>query len=190
MTNRKLRKLIINAVPIETDRIVLRHISQKDACDMFEYASLDEVCEFLLWSPHINLATTEGYIQFLEKRYLRGLYGDWAVALKDTGKMIGTCGYANIDLRNRSCEIGYVLSPFYRGRGYMSEAMNEILKFTFNVLQLESAWLRIIDENTASKRLAERFGFSFRYYTNMEIKEITRKIAHYSLNKDEYSDKK
>ncbi len=192
MTERKLRKTLLDSIPIETDRLMLRYIERDDARDMYEYASLPEVCEYLLWSPHINIAATEGYIEFLQKRYLRGLYGDWAVVHKENGKMIGTCGFAAVDTSTKSCEIGYVLSPKYRGKGYMTEAVKAVLELSFEQLGLLTANLRIITENIPSIRLAERVGFNLDRvgHSEMEIKGIMRDIAHYSMSKDEYEIKK
>lgn len=192
MTERKIRKLLLKSIPIETERLVLRHIKSDDACDMFEYASKSEVCEYLLWSPHINLQATEGYIEFLQKRYMKGLYGDWAIEHKQDRKMIGTCGYASVDSYLSTCEIGYVLSPNYRGQGYMTEAVKAVLELTFDILGLENATLRIINENKASKKLAEDVGFTLERieYKEMEIKGEYRDIAHYLMTKSEYERKK
>lgn len=188
MTPRKLRKALLKSIPFETERLELRYITLDDADDMFEYSCIEEVCEYLLWSPHINVDVTKGYIEFLQKRYLRGLYADWAVVIKESGKMIGTCGYANVDSRESSCEIGYVLSPYFRGKGYMTEAVCEVLRLTFEVLQLKSAHLRIINENLASKKLAERVGFVLDRvgYQELEIKGLRRDIAHYVMTADMY----
>ncbi len=189
MTARKLRKTLLKSIPLETERLILRYIAPSDAEDMFEYSSIEDVCEYLLWSPHINIDVTKGYIEFLQKRYLRGLYADWAIIIKDTGKMIGTCGYANIDTREKSCEIGYVLSPYYRNKGYMTESVRAVLKLTFEVLNLQSANLRIINENSSSKKLAERVGFSLDRigYSEMEIKGQYRDIVHYIMTDEMYN---
>ncbi len=186
MNERKMRKLLLKELPLESERLVIRYIELKDAYDMYEYASIPDVCEYLLWDPHINLAATEGYIEFLNKRYLRGLYADWAVVLRDTGKMIGTCGYAMIDTSENYGEIGYVLSPYFRGKGYMTEAVKAVLELSFEKLGLSKALLRIIAENTASKRLAERLGFAVEGYSKMEIKGRERDIVHYSITKEQY----
>lgn len=192
MTERKLRKTMLSSIPIETNRLVLRYIKPEDASDMFEYASIPEVSEYLLWSPHINKEATLGYIEFLQKRYLRGLYADWAVELKENHKMIGTCGYANISTSTKSCEIGYVLSPHFRGKGYMSEAVEAILGLSFETLGLEKANLRIISQNEPSIRLAKRLGFRLEetILAEMEIKGVKRDIAHFTITKDEYITKK
>lgn len=189
MTGRKFRKSLLKAIPIETERLLIRYIEPTDAEDMFEYSSLDEVCEYLLWSPHLNIDATKGYIEFLQKRYLRGLYGDWAVVIKSTGKMIGTCGFAAIDSYGRTCEIGYVLSPKYAGNGYMTEAVSAVLKLTFETLMLNSAHLRIINDNEKSKRLADRIGFKLERigYSEMVIKDSKRDIAHFVMTSEMYN---
>ena len=182
----------MKSIPIETERLIIKYIEERDVNDMYEYASLDEVCEYLLWSPHINSDVTRGYIEHLQKRYIRGLYADWAITLKDSGKMIGTCGYASIDSWNSVCEIGYVLSPTYQGCGYMTEAVNAVLSLTFDTIGMNKAVLRIINENARSKKLAERVGFRFDrvVWSEMEIKDVMRDIAHYEMTDEEYKRKK
>ena len=186
----KLRRRLLKSLPIETDRLILREITMDDSIDMFEYSSIPEVTEYLMWYPHANLSATEGYIESLQKRYLRGLYGDWAVELKSEGKMIGTCGYANIDSYQMTCEIGYVLSPLYRNCGYMSEAVLAILKLSFETLGFNSATLRIISENKPSIRLAERLGFGYDFSSHLQIKGINREVLNYKISREVYFEKK
>ena len=186
MNQRKMRKLLLNSLPIATERLIIRNIESKDALDMYEYSSIPEVSEYLLWSPHLNISTTEGYINSLQERYKKGLYGDWALELKDSGKMIGTCGYAALDTLNKSCEIGYVLSPKFQSQGYMTEAMKQMLALTFDVMHLEKAILRIIKENDRSINLAEKLGFRYGHSINMDIKGAIREVTHYFLTYEEY----
>jgi RimJ/RimL family protein N-acetyltransferase len=70
----------------------------------------------------------------------------------------------------------------------MTEAVCEVLRLTFEVLQLKSAHLRIINENLASKKLAERVGFVLDRvgYQELEIKGLRRDIAHYVMTADMY----
>ena len=181
MNDRKIRKLMQKSVPIETERLIIRRVDINDAYDMYEYSSIPEVSEFLLWSPHVNLSATEGYIESLKNRYLKGLYADWAVVLKVNNKMIGTCGYASFDTTNKQCEIGYVLSPHYRKKGYMTEAVKAVVDLSFNTLNLSKIILRIIKENKDSIKLAKQLGFEFEYETTMIIKDVVRKVEYYSL---------
>lgn len=186
MNERKTRKMIMESIPLIGDRILLRYITLSDAYDMYEYASIPEVSEYLLWSPHINLTATEGYIEYLCERYKKGLYADWALVLKDSDKMIGTCGFAQLDLKKKVGEIGYVLSPYYRKKGYMSEAFELILRFSFEKIGLEKVQLRIMSENTDSKRIAERFGFTEKDTSIMVIKDVEREVLHYELSAEDF----
>ena len=192
MRKGKLRRTLMRATPIYTERLVLRNIEPGDANDMYEYASVPEVTKYLLWEPHVNLDATSGYIRYIQTRYLRGLYADWAVALKESGKMIGTCGYANIDSGANECEIGYVLSPYYRKRGFMTEAVEAVLSLTFETLGFDRAKLRIMDGNADSCRLAERCGFTLESVIPDElvVKGVPRTLRHYSLTKTEYENSK
>lgn len=186
MNERKLRKLILKSVPFDTTRLLIRPIEMADVNDMYSYASLEDVCRFLLWSPHLNPDATRGYIEFLQQRYRKGLYADWAIELKENGKMIGTCGYANINATENFCEIGYVLSPMYQGKGLMTEAVGKLLELSFEVFGFNYAKLRIMSENRSSIALAERLGFSFDQKTEMVIKESNCTVFHYILEKEKF----
>ncbi len=186
MNERKLRKLVLKAVPFETERLIIRPIEVGDVNDMYEYARLDDVCEYLLWSPHLNSDVTLGYIEFLQQRYKKGLYADWAIVLKNNNKMIGTCGFANVNTHDNFCEIGYVLSPIFRNKGYMTEAVNKLVELSFNTFGFDTVKLRIIKENADSIRLAKRLGFIFECESEMEIKEKLKTVCHYVLKKENY----
>ena len=188
MRKGKLRRKLIHAVPLETERLVLREIKPADAEAMYDYASRSEVTRFLLWTPHVNIDSTKGYIESIDRRYMRGLYGDWAVALKGNDRMIGTCGYANVDSSNLHCEIGYVQNPDYCGRGYMTEAVKAILALTFETLEFNSAELRIMQGNERSAKLAERVGFRLDRTVENEltVHGSKRTILHYIMSRADY----
>ena len=100
-----------------TPRLSLRAMRVGDSADMFSYASLPQVTEYLLWQPHESERATKRYLEYAQKLYRSGEMVDWAVTLEETGRMIGTCGFASLDGENRSGEIGYVLHPDFWGEG-------------------------------------------------------------------------
>jgi len=186
MTQRKFRKLILTSVPFDTEHLFIRYITENDAYDMFEYSSLPEVTKYLLWQPHLNICATEGYIESLQKRYVRGMYADWAIEHKESGKMIGTIGYANINSADMECEIGYVLSPCFQKRGYMTEALSKLIDLSFETFKFNKIILRIIDNNKSSRSLADKLGFSEETTVCMTIKEVPQNVVYYGLQYDEY----
>ena len=169
MNKEKLVK-IFSAIPvIETERLVLRAMSARDSADMFDYSSRGELTKYLLWSPHNTVNYTREYLAYIEKRYKVGDFYDWAVVEKESGRMIGTCGFTSIDLSNRRGEIGYVLNPDFHRRGYAPEAARAVIEFGFARLDLNRIEARFMEGNDASRRVAEKLGMTFEGYTRDAI---------------------
>ena len=159
---RELVYKIFSDIPtLKTDRLTLRALRSDDAADMFEYASRDDVTEFLLWSSHKEASYTRDYLRYVESRYAVGDFYDWAITLTESGKMIGTCGFAAIDTVNNSGELGYVLNPSYHGRGIASEAASAVMEFGFSTLGMHRIEARFMVGNEPSRKVMERLGMSF-----------------------------
>lgn len=153
---------IFSKIPtLETERFVLRKLSMDDTDDMYEYACRSDVTEYLTWSPHAEKAYTFEYLSYLQKRYKTGDFFDWAVVCRDTGKMIGTCGFTRFDFQNDSAEVGYVINPEFHGRGIATEALGRVIRFGFENLALNRIECRFIPQNTASRRVMEKNGMIF-----------------------------
>ena len=75
--------------------------------------------------------------------------------------MIGTCGFAGVDCAHNAGEVGYVINPAYRGRGFATEAVTRVLRFGFDVMGLHRAEARFILGNNASRRVMEKAGMTF-----------------------------
>ncbi len=173
---------------VETDRLLFRAMNRKDAADMFEYASDTRTTEFLLWSPHPDFEYTTRYLTYIEGQYRAGNFFDWAVILKETGKMIGTGGFTTVDEKNRSGEIGYVLNPSFWHRGYGTEIAKELLSFGFSVLGMERIQARYILGNRASLHVMEKCGMRFEgvFRHLLYVKGMFRDIGVCSILREEF----
>lgn len=173
---------------IETERLVLRRMRADDAEDMYEYASDPEVTRYLTWFPHPDSRYTRDYLEYLGTRYRVGDFFDWAITLKGSGKMIGTCGFTSFDYTNDSAEMGYVLNPKYRGQGIVPEALRALLDFGFSKLALHRAEARFIEGNEASRRVMEKVGMRFEGIKRggMLIKGEYRDIGICAVLRDEF----
>lgn len=158
MTQKDLHRIFTDPPTLETDRLWLRKIAVSDADDMYAYSSDENVTRFLMWDPHPDPLYTDKYIRYLQERYAVGDYYDYAIVLKDTGRMIGTVGFTSFDLPNASAEIGYVVSPDYQGCGYATEAVNAIVAFGFERCALSRISAVCMKENVASLRVMEKCG--------------------------------
>lgn len=192
MNDLKYRKILSDMPTIELQRLILRKYTDNDIKDFNEYMRLDDVAMHLSWNPHLNLSETKGYVEYMRKCYRKGLPSDWAVVLKGSGKVIGNCGFTNIDLRNESCELGYVLHPAYWGKGYMDEAMGGVLKVSFEMLEAHRVYLRILEENSHSIQFAVRNGFHYdgTFASSQKIKGTYRSVSYYSMLDTDYAKNK
>ena len=188
MRREDICKIFANIPTIKTERLTLRKINGDDVEDMFEYSSDARVTEFLTWSPHPDRTYTLEYVSYLQSRYRTGDYYDWAVVLRDSGKMIGTCGFTRFDYANNSAEIGYVLNAAYRGQGIAAEAVARVLEFGFERLGLNRIEGRYMVENAASRRVMEKCSMTFEGVRRegMLIKGRYRNVGACSILKNEY----
>lgn len=161
MEREKIYRIFSDIPTLKTQRLILRGMREYDAEDMYEYASRSDVTEFLLWSEHKSLAYTKEYLKYIENRYSVGDFYDWAITIKESGKMIGTCGFAKIDTVNNSAEIGYVLNPKYHKMGIAAEAATEVIRFGFETLKLNRIEARFMEENIPSLHVMEKLGMRF-----------------------------
>ncbi len=156
-----IAKLFSNIPVLETERFILRKMSLDDTDDMYEYAKDPGLTRFLSWSPHSSKAFTFEYLSYLQGRYKAGCFYDWAIVCRDTGKMIGTCGFTRFDYPNDSAELGYVLNPAYHGQGIATEVLARVIQYGFEVLALNRLECRFMPDNIASRRVMEKNGMSF-----------------------------
>lgn len=87
---------------------------------------------------------------------LRG-YGMWAVELADSGEFIGRVGLHNPE-GWPDIELGWMLVPGERHKGYATEAGRAALDFAFTRLRVPRAISLIRADNSASERVARRIG--------------------------------
>ena len=188
MTKSQLIKIFLKTERLQTERLILRKLMPSDYRDMFEYSCLSEVTKYLLWYPHENENQTYRYLEEIQYSYKRGEFFDWAVVLKDSGKMIGTCGYTSFDLPNKRVEIGYVLNSKYWGCGYAPEAIKAAIEFAFAELEFNRAEAHFIEGNSSSLKAAEKCGMTFEGILKdyMLIKGEFKSIGILGVTKDKF----
>ncbi|MBR2342930.1 MAG: GNAT family N-acetyltransferase [Clostridia bacterium] len=176
-------RLFTRIPTLKTARLVLRKISATDLEDCYEYSSDPEVPKYLLWYPHTERSFTRYYLGYVERKYRRGEFYDWGIELD--GKMIGTVGFTSLDVNNNAGEVGYVLNRRFWGLGIATEALNEVLRFGFEILSLERIYAKFIIQNEKSREVLCRCGmreegvhrhaiFSKNKYHDISVYAITR----------------
>jgi len=174
---------------LETARLVLRAFSTDDKNDIFEYASVKEVTDFLPWDAHQTPDDTKAFLKMSREMFKKYSNIDFAILLKQENKVIGGISIRKWNDNNRCADIGYVLSSKYWRRGIITEAIKRIIKFGFEDLNLNRIEAHCDENNTGSYRAMEKAGMKYegtlREKTFMKGKYINMKF--YSILKNEYT---
>ena len=72
-------------------------------------------------------------------------------------------GHTDMTERDDECELGYWLGKPFWGRGYMPEAVRELLRHGFEELGMTTIWCAYYDGNVKSKRVQEKAGFVYHH---------------------------
>lgn len=143
---------------LETERLVLRPITVEDMGFVYELFSRPETNRY---SGHESPRSLEEAGDMYDKYMKPGSPSRFrlAVELKETGEPVGTLGLYSYSERDGRAELGYDLLVNHWGRGIMTEAVREVLRYGFEALSLNRVEAIMDPLNTRSVRLVERLGF-------------------------------
>lgn len=144
---------------IETERLLLRPVMEKDTEDIYEYSKSENVGPNAGWKPHESIEETR---QIMDLVFV-GKEGVFAIVLKETGKLIGTIGLIADPKReySRAKMLGYALGDAYWGHGYMTEAARALVHYGMDTLQLQLISAYCYPFNERSKKVLTKLGFQY-----------------------------
>ena len=108
---------------------------------------------------------------------------------KETGRNLGTCGFHTWLFRHQRAELFYFLHEEPdKKQGLMTEALELILDYGFNDMNLNRVEAYTATYNTPSQQLLLKFGFTKEglLRKNYKEKDMAEDSVIYSLLKDEY----
>lgn len=81
-------------------------------------------------------------------------------AIEKDGKAIGAIGlHPQADIMKKNAELGYWLGEAYWGKGIITEAVKQVVKFGFKTYDITRIYARPYGTNTASQKVLEKAGF-------------------------------
>lgn len=147
----------------ETERLLIRAPKAGDAPPI--HAAIQESLDHLKpWMPWAREDETveelEAFLRQMAARFL--LREDLPLMLwrKSDGLYVGGSGLHRMDWSIPRFEIGYWVRASLEGQGYISEAVNGITQFAFDVLAAERVEIRCDSRNARSAAVAQRVGYT------------------------------
>jgi RimJ/RimL family protein N-acetyltransferase len=144
-------------LPIETERLRLRHLAPADLAAMHAIESRPEVVRWLYWEPRTEAEVREA----LERRIARARDAPetgvtFGVEVVATGELVG---HVSLTVEpHRQGEIGFIFHPDHQGHGYATEAGAAVLGIAFDAYGLHRVFGRLEARNVASARVLEKLG--------------------------------
>jgi len=139
------------------EKIILRAIELSDKEVLLNIIN-DGETEYLLggWSFPVSDLHQEEWIKSLKpnNHTLRCMIDD-----KQDNTAVGTVILTNIDYKNGTAEIHIKLRKDTRGKGYGTDTIKTIVKYSFDELRLHCVFAHINDDNIASQKLFKKCGF-------------------------------
>lgn len=145
---------------ITTNRLLLRQFDESDIGNVFKGLSNPDVIKYYGVSYN-SLEATKAQMQFfsaLEKNNT-GIW--WAICSPDNSIFYGASGLNSLDKDHKKAEIGFWLMPDYWGQGIIAEAVPFICRHGFNVLNLHRIEAIIETENSNSRNVMSKLGFTY-----------------------------
>lgn len=136
---------------INSDTIVLRQVQLDDIKDLVEISFYDA-------RPALTVEDATEMQSKINLDYQNGSSIHWGIADKHTNAIMGTLGYYR-GLDKGVGELGCVLKPEFRGRGFMTAAMKLAIEFGLNDIGLTKIIAVTTKQNHNAIKLLERLNF-------------------------------
>lgn len=137
------------------EQITLCAIEREHLPNYVQWFNNPVVLEY--FGPHLPMSLSQEE-EWYEKQFQDPTVCNFAIEFE--GQHIGGAGFAKIDGRNRSAEVGlFVGLPELWDQGLGRDILKTLVRFGFEQLNLNRIYLRVFAENNRAVHLYEKVGF-------------------------------
>jgi len=146
-------------VVIKTERLDLRRMRPDDLAPLMDF--LSDPLTMIHYPRPWDRAKVQRWIERAIQSYELCGFGMFAVVLRETGEVIGDCGFTTQEVEGRmETELGYHMARRYWHSGYGAEAACACRDYAFRMLGLPRLISLILPLNLPSRRVAEKVGMT------------------------------
>ncbi|WP_342514898.1 GNAT family protein [Sporosarcina sp. FSL K6-1522] len=144
---------------LTTARLRLTEVHANHAPTIFEILSNPNVVKYYGMDPFHSMEQEEQIVQHFKNIYelKRGIR--WAIIIERENKFVGTIGLNNLAVGMKRAEVGFEIHPDFWRSGVTSEALQAVLDYAFEELNLHRMGAVTFPENRASIGLLKKYGF-------------------------------
>lgn len=174
---------------IETERLRLRRLTQKDYKDLCKILQDPKTMQY--YEGAFSDLEVQEWLDRQLSRYQEWDFGLWAVVLKETEEMIGQCGLTMQPWKGKQVlEIGYLFQRAYWHKGYAIEAARACKKYAFDILNASEVCSIIRDTNFPSQGVAVKNGMQQQDSWIKHYRGVDMPHYKFSIDKESYIEEK
>lgn len=143
----------------ETERLKFKITCREDVKLIYALRSSPIVRQYIIQPLFTKNEEAVAHINKLERFLEEDKSLSWTLVEKFSNKKIGSICFWNFSEDRKTAEVGYDLLPAYFKKGFMSEALQAVIDFGFNSLDLNriEAFTHIENEPSKKMLIANRF---------------------------------
>jgi ribosomal-protein-alanine N-acetyltransferase len=168
---------------LKTNRLKLHRLGKKDIDNIFAIRSNEAIAKYLDRPLYKSIEEAAAFINKINRGIDNNDWIYWAITLKQENSFIGTICLWNFSEDKTGTEIGFELLPVWQGKGLMTEAVAEVVKYGFNNLRLKFIDGEVAPDNARSISLMKKFNFQL--LADAKRDSVT---VIYRLSRDLYSE--
>ena len=140
---------------LETDRILLKPVETEDLNYLLNLRWNQEVTNYLIHDPISVKNQNEWYNNLKNNDLALSVF----IKENDELRIIGTIGLYDINTRHQRAVLRIRIDPLQQRKGYAKDAMNLLLDYGFNTLNLNKIVADCFADNVAIVNLVLKVGF-------------------------------
>jgi len=144
---------------LHTHRLDLIELKQSHLNDLYQLFRDEKVTMFYNLLPLKNEEEAQKILDWFRDRFEIKTGIRWGIALKGQQNIIGTLGFNNFTRAHRA-NIGYELKFEHWNKGYMTEALKEVIDYGFNQLEINRIEAEVMQGNISSEKLLLKLNFT------------------------------
>lgn len=176
---------------IECEDIVLKEFQLEDLDELYSLTLQTEITDILPdwkatkeqrkeWLINMHMKSNKEFLEVVPNVGEQWL--TLGIILKETNEFIGWCCTGPCDeLPKPNREIGYAISKYHRNKGYMTQAVQGLIRYLFENTNVAALNAIALADNAPSNKVIQKCGF--KYIDNVKIGE--REFYHYKHAKKE-----
>lgn len=165
----------IPRVRFETNRIIIRLANERDAEKLADYYSINR--RFLIsWEPtrdksHYLASGWDHRLRYMGELHRQESAFHFILLTLTENEIIGVANFSNV-IRGafNACFLGYSVGEKWQGKGYMSEALTETLRYMQRQQGMHRIMANYMPHNLRSGRLLAKHGFEREDYAKNYLK--------------------